>query len=299
MIQLRLFNDFLQLRMVCRRSRLNIAYKNTVITVFKLKKKRPFARFFTQFHNVLIYVLVGAAFVTALLGHWVDSGVIFAVVIINAIIGFIQEGKAEKALDAIRKMLSQQAMVKRDGKFISLPAEKLVPGDVVLLQSGDKVPADLRLFKNRELRIEEAMLTGESLPVEKNTLAVEEHAAIGDRKCLACSGTLVTYGQGQGVVIATGDTTEIGRISGMLRQVETLTTPLLRQMATLAKWLTAAIGIIAAATFAYGHLIQGYPASDMFLANTNIPGLTLSISNRSIVLWPRCIMTILNMALSI
>lgn len=230
------------------------------------QKIGPFTRFLTQFHNVLIYVLLGSGFVTALLGHWVDSGVIFGVVIINAIIGFIQEGKAEKALDAIRKMLSQQAMVKREGKFISLPAEELVPGDVVLIQSGDKVPADLRLFKNRELRIEEAMLTGESLPVEKNTIAVEEHAAIGDRKCLAYSGTLVTYGQGQGMVIATGDDTEIGRISGMLRQVQTLTTPLLRQMATFAKWLTGAIGIIAAATFAYGFLLQGYPASDMFLA---------------------------------
>ncbi|MCW8901667.1 MAG: HAD-IC family P-type ATPase, partial [Gammaproteobacteria bacterium] len=230
------------------------------------KKKGPWARFLAQFHNVLIYVLLSAGLATALLGHWVDSGVIFGVVIINAIIGFIQEGKAEKALDAIRKMLSQQAMVKRDGKFINLPADELIPGDVVLLQSGDKVPADLRLFKNRELRIEEAMLTGESLPVEKTTMPVTEHASIGDRKCLAYSGTLVTYGQGQGVVVATGDNTEIGRISGLLREVQTLTTPLLRQMAIFAKWLSAAIGIIAAATFLYGLLIQNYPASEMFLA---------------------------------
>ena len=210
------------------------------------KKQGPLARFLLQFHNVLIYVLLGSGFVTALLGHWVDSGVIFGVVIINAIIGFIQEGKAEKALDAIRKMLSQQATVKRGGKFISMPAEELVPGDVVLLQSGDKVPADLRLFKNRELHIEEAMLTGESLPVEKSTNEVDENATIGDRKCLAYSGTLVTYGQGQGIVVATGDNTEIGRISGMLRHVETLTTPLLKQMATFAKWLTISIGVIAA-----------------------------------------------------
>lgn len=230
------------------------------------QKKGPLARFLAQFHNVLIYVLLGSGLVTAILGHWVDSGVIFGVVFVNAIIGFIQEGKAEKALDAIRKMLSQQAMVKRGAKFISMPAEELVPGDVVLLQSGDKVPADLRLFKTRELRIEEAMLTGESLPVEKTTEEVEEHASIGDRKCLAYSGTLVTYGQGQGIVVATGDNSEIGRISGMLRQVETLTTPLLRQMATFAKWLTIAIGVIAAGTFIYGLLIQNYPASEMFLA---------------------------------
>ena len=214
------------------------------------KTKGPLARFLAQFHNVLIYVLLGAGVVTALLGHWVDSGVILGVVIINAIIGFIQEGKAEKALDAIRNMLSHQAMVKRDGKFINLPAEQLVPGDIVSLQSGDKVPADLRLFKLRELRIDEAMLTGESVPVEKAINAVAEKATIGDRKCLAYSGTLVTYGQGLGVVVATGDATEIGRISGMLREVQMLTTPLLRQMASFAKWLTIAIGFIAAATFA-------------------------------------------------
>ena len=230
------------------------------------KKKSPLRRFLEQFHNVLIYVLLASGVVTSLLGHWVDSGVIFGVVIINAIIGYIQEGKAEKALDAIREMLSQQAMVKRDNKFISLPAEQLVPGDVVLLQSGDKVPADLRLFKTRELRIEEAMLTGESMPTEKATEAVAAEASIGDRKCLAYSGTLVTYGQGQGVVVATGDSTEIGRISGMLSQVETLTTPLLRQIDIFARWLTAAIALLAGTTFIYGVQIQDYSSSDMFLA---------------------------------
>ena len=230
------------------------------------KKKGPLTRLLVQFHNVLIYVLLGAGIITALLGHWVDSSVIIGVVVINAIIGFIQEGKAEKSLDAIRNMLSHQAMIKRDGRFVSLPADQLVPGDVVLLQSGDKVPADLRLFKTRELRIEEAMLTGESVPVEKTTQVVAEHVTIGDRKCLAYSGTLVTYGQGQGVVVATGDRTEIGRISGLLRQVQVLTTPLLRQMATFAKWLTISIGIVATATFAYGVLLQDYSAGDMFLA---------------------------------
>ena len=230
------------------------------------KKKGPLARFLAQFHNVLIYVLIGAGVITALLGHWVDSGVILGVVIINAIIGFIQEGKAEKALDAIRNMLSLQAMVKRDGKFINLTADQLVPGDVVLLQSGDKVPADLRLFKSRELRIEEAMLTGESVPAEKTTEAVSENASIGDRKCIAYSGTLVTYGQAQGVVVSTGDLTELGRINSMLRDVQVLTTPLLRQMAIFAKWLTFAIGIIAAITFGYGVLLQDYSANEMFLA---------------------------------
>ncbi|WP_455201269.1 HAD-IC family P-type ATPase, partial [Kaarinaea lacus] len=231
-----------------------------------VKRKGPLARFLVQFHNVLIYVLLAAGVVTAILGHWVDSGVIFGVVVINAVIGFIQEGKAEKALEAIRNMLSHQAMVKRDGQFIGLPADQLVPGDVVLLQSGDKVPADLRLFRARELRIDEAILTGESVPVEKITTPVAEHATIGDRKCLAYSGTLVTYGQGQGVVVETGDHTEIGRISGMLREVQTLTTPLLRQMAVFAKWLTIAICIIATATFVYGVLLHNFPADEMFLA---------------------------------
>jgi len=230
------------------------------------RKKSPLARFLEQFHNVLIYVLLGSGVITALLGHFIDSSVIFGVVVINAIIGFIQEGKAEHALDAIRNMLSHQALVRRDGKFISLPAENIVPGDIIALQSGDKVAADVRLIKSRELRIDEAMLTGESVPVEKTTLPVAEQATIGDRRCMAYSGTLVSYGQGQGIVVATGDNTEIGRISNMLGTVKTLTTPLLRQMASFAKWLTIAIGVIAAATFAYGVLVKGFSAGDMFLA---------------------------------
>jgi len=230
------------------------------------KKQGPLTRFLMQFHNVLIYVLLVAGVVTASLGHWVDSGVIVAVVVINALIGFIQEGKAEKALDAIRHLLPQQAMARRDGRIVALPADVLVPGDVVALQSGDKVPADLRLFKTRELRIDEAMLTGESVPADKTTASVAGNVTVGDRKCIAYSGTLVTYGQGQGVVVATGDATEIGRISGMLSQVQTLTTPLLRQMARFGQWLSGAIVVLATVTFGYGVLVQDYSASEMFLA---------------------------------
>ncbi len=131
------------------------------------KRRSPFMRFLLQFHNVLIYVLLAAAFVTALLAHWVDTAVIVGVVVINAIIGFIQEGKAEQAMDAIRRMLSPEATVLRDGKRHVIPAETLVPGDIVLLASGDKVPADLRLLHTKNLRIEEAALTGESTAVEK------------------------------------------------------------------------------------------------------------------------------------
>lgn len=230
------------------------------------KRNGPLIRFLIQFHNVLIYVLLVAGLVTLYLGHWVDSAVIFGVVVVNAIIGFIQEGKSEKALDAIRHMLSHHAMVKRDGSFIRLNAEQLVPGDIVLIQSGDKVPADLRLIKSRDLQIDEAMLTGESVPVEKTTKEVSQKASIGDRSCVAYSGTLVTYGQGQGVVVETADSTELGRISGMLREVQTLKTPLLRQMATFAKWLTVAIITLATSTFIYGVTLKGFEASEMFLA---------------------------------
>jgi magnesium-transporting ATPase (P-type) len=183
------------------------------------KKRSALMRFLLQFHNVLIYVLLAAAAVTAALGHLLDTGVIVGVVVINALIGFLQEGKAEKSLDAIRNMLSLHAIVLRDGHRQEIAAEDLVPGDIVLLSSGDKVPADLRLIERRNLRIEEAALTGESEPVEKSTDAVAADAPIGDRTCMAYSSTLVVFGQGRGVVIATGDRTEIGRIGRMLAEV--------------------------------------------------------------------------------
>ena len=174
--------------------------------------------------------------------------------------------KAEDALRAIRNMLSSQAMVLRDDRHVSVSAEELVPGDIVLLQSGDKVPADLRLFRAKGLQIQEAVLTGESVAVEKGTDPVTEDAALGDRLCMAYSGTLVTHGQASGIVVATGAATEIGRISSMLRQVQVLTTPLLRQIAVFARWLTLAIGLIASSTFAYGVLVQNYAVGEMFLA---------------------------------
>ncbi|MDD5322104.1 MAG: cation-transporting P-type ATPase [Methylococcales bacterium] len=226
----------------------------------------PLKRFFSQFHNVLIYVLLAAAGVTAVIEHWVDSGVIIGVVVINALIGFIQEGNAEKALDAIRNMLTLQAMVRRDGKSFLMPAEQLVPGDIVSLESGDKVPADLRLLQVKNLRVDESMLTGESLPVKKNTAAVGVNAALGDRFCLAYSGTLITYGTALGIVVATGDKTELGRISSMLRTVPRLTTPLLRQIAGFSTWLAFAILTLASATFAYGWAIQHSSLTDLFMS---------------------------------
>ncbi len=229
-------------------------------------RRSALRRLLAQFHNVLIYILLIAGFSTAWLGHWVDSGVIFGVVLINAVIGFLQEGKAEQAMDAIRHLLSPHASVLRDGHFRDIPAEDLVPGDIVRLQSGDRVPADLRLLQVRELRIEEAALTGESVPVDKHTEPLAAGAVIGDRANLAFSGTLVSYGQGQGVVVATGAHTELGRISALLGRVTTLTTPLLRQIARFGRWLTIAILIVATVTFAIGSLVQHYPLDEMFLA---------------------------------
>ncbi|MFC1774255.1 cation-transporting P-type ATPase [Pseudomonadota bacterium] len=230
----------------------------------------PLVRFFYQFHNVLIYVLIAASAITAMLGHWVDASVILGVVLINAVIGFVQEGKAENALRAIRQMLSPNAMVMRDGRKITIRAEELVPGDIVLLQSGDKVPADLRLFHGKGLQIQESVLTGESMAVEKITDPVARESVIGDRYCMAYSGTLVTHGQGSGVVVATGAQTEIGRISTLVSEVESVTTPLLRQMAQFGRWLTVAILGIAIITFAFGVLFRDYAVTEMFLAAVSL-----------------------------
>lgn len=230
-------------------------------------------RFIRQFHNTLIYVLLISAAITALLQHWVDTSVIVAVVLINAMVGLLQEGKAERALDAIRKMLALKAAVIRNDQRITIEAENLVPGDIVILEAGDKVPADLRLIKAHNLKIEEAILTGESLGVEKQIEAVEEKAVLGDRSCMAYSGTTVTRGQGQGVVVATGKHTEVGRISGMLSEVKRLTTPLIEQMDTFAKWLSFVIVMIAILIFAAGYWLLGYEFSELFMA---VVGLTVA-----------------------
>lgn len=229
-------------------------------------KQRPLIRFLKHFHNILIYVLLGSALITAALGHLADTAVIVAVVIANAAIGFFQEGKAEKAMDAIRRMLALKASVLRNGKRHSIEGEALVPGDIVLLEAGDKVPADLRLIQVNGLQVQEAILTGESVPVEKNTQPVAANAAIGDRACMTYSGTLVTSGLGRGIVVGTGADTEIGRISGMLSRVETLTTPLLKQMNAFARWITVLILLIASVLLAFGYFVGHSDFSEMFMA---------------------------------
>ncbi len=229
-------------------------------------RRNGFIRFLQHFHHVLIYVLLGSAVITAMLDHWIDTGVILAVVVANALIGFIQEGKAEKAMDAIRHMLAPRANVFRDGERQSIEGDALVPGDIVLLEAGDKVPADLRLLTAHGMSVQEAILTGESVPVEKHTKPVAGEAALGDRSCMAFSGTLVTTGQGKGVVVGTGSQTEIGRISGLLSEVETLTTPLVAQMGIFAKWLTILILLIAALLLVYGYFVGHHDFAEMFMA---------------------------------
>jgi len=228
-------------------------------------RRGPLARLLAQFNNLLIYVLIASGIVTALLGHWTDTLVIFAVVILNAVIGFWQEGRAEDSLAAVRSMLSAHASVLRDGVRLTLPATDLVPGDVVLLEAGDRVPADLRLLDTRGLRAQEAALTGESVPVVKDTVPVAHNASLGDRDSMAFSGTLITSGRGVGLVVATGSRAEIGRIGAMLEGIEEITTPLLRQIDRFARWLTLVILAASGAVFAFAVLARGYAPQDAFL----------------------------------
>jgi calcium-translocating P-type ATPase len=226
----------------------------------------PMRRFLAQFHNVLIYVLLAAAAVTGALQHWVDTGVILAVVLANAIIGFVQEGKAEAAMAAIRQMLAPRASVLRDGRRVTVDGAAVVPGDIVLLEAGDKVPADLRVIEARGLAAQEAILTGESVPVEKGADAVAVEAALGDRRSMLWSGTLVTQGTARGLVVTTGKDTEIGRIGGLLAEVEQLTTPLVAQMDHFARWLSFLIVLAGALLLAYGYFVGHMPFAELFMA---------------------------------
>ena len=232
----------------------------------RARKRSAVKRFLTQFHNILIYVLIVAGFMTLLLRHWIDAGVIFGVIIINAVIGFIQEGRAEQALEAVHRLLSLRATVLRDGIKLTVPAEDTVPGDVIFVQSGDRIAADARLLHVKDLQVNESLLTGESQPVEKDLAPVTAAAAIADRRNMIYSGTFVTTGQASAVVVATGVDTELGRISAMLTRVAPLTTPLLRQLNRFGRRLTAAIILLAAFVFTYGALLRDYSHTELFLA---------------------------------
>ncbi|MEX0688910.1 MAG: cation-transporting P-type ATPase [Pirellulales bacterium] len=223
-------------------------------------------RFLLQFHQPLIYILLVAAGVTAVLEDWIDAGVILGVVLVNAVVGFLQEGKALKAIEALGKTLVTEATVIRDGHRDRIDSTTIVPGDIVLLQSGDKVPADLRLVRSRDLQIAEAALTGESVPVEKSLALFGAEVPLADRKNMAYASTLVTYGQGTGVVVAIGDGTEVGRISRLIASADDIQTPLTRLIARFSSLLLVLILVVAAANFAIG-LAQGQSAKDMFKAS--------------------------------
>ncbi|TDB05623.1 cation-translocating P-type ATPase [Halomonas marinisediminis] len=223
-------------------------------------------RLLEQLNNTLMLVLIGAGVASLGLGHTLDAIAIFGVVVIIALIGFLQEGKAEQALESIRDMLSPQARVLRNGKRQTIDAEALVPGDVVMLEGGDRVPADLRLLEAKRLRTDEASLTGESTAVEKATAPVADDTDLGDRTGMAYAGTLVVQGTARGLVVETGIRTEIGRISEMLRGVEQLKTPLLRQIDRAGRILALVIVAIAVLTAVFGVLVHDKPVGDMFMA---------------------------------
>ena len=229
------------------------------------KGRGSLLRFLLQFHQPLIYILLTSALITAALREWVDASVIFGVTLVNAVIGFLQESKAESAIAALAKIVSTSALVVRGGRKASVPSEELVPGDVVLLAAGDKVPADLRLLQGRELNVDESALTGESLPVVKHAARLPEDTLLADRVSMAYAGTLVTGGQGTGVVVAIGDGTETGRISRLMEEADVLSTPLTRKIEWFSRILLYAILALAAFTFAIG-LWRGESAFDMFMA---------------------------------
>ena len=235
------------------------------------KRKSALVRFLLQFRSPLVYVLLLAAVVTAVLEMWIDSAVIFVVVIANAIIGFIQEGKAEASMEVLSKMMVLECTVRRDGEHKDIPARELVPGDIVLLEEGDRVPADLRLFYVRDLAIDEAPLTGESVPVDKTTEPIiNTDLPPGDQRCMAFSGTFSSRGAGHGIVVATANQTEIGKIAELMKETRTEPAPLMRKMAQFTKVLIIGILVLAALNLILGATLGGYDFVYSFLASVSL-----------------------------
>jgi magnesium-transporting ATPase (P-type) len=229
------------------------------------RAQSPLVLFLLQFHQPLIYILLAAVLVTAMLGEWIDASVILGVVLVNAGIGFIQEFKARKAIDALSRAMTSEATVLRSGEKRRLPSEELLPGDIVFLKSGDKIPADLRLVRCRELQLDESALTGESVPVEKQADPLPGDPVLADRTNIAYSSTMVTYGAAVGVVVATGDQTEIGRINTMIASANVLATPLTRRIEDFSRILLLVILALAALTFVIG-MLRGESWLEMFMA---------------------------------
>ncbi|BBY17784.1 cation-translocating P-type ATPase [Mycolicibacterium litorale] len=231
------------------------------------KKPRPaILRFLAHFNNVLIYILIAAGVLKAILNEWVDCVVIISVAVINATVGFLQEGRAQRALDSIREMLSVTAQVRRDGHWQKVDAQTLVPGDIVRIASGDRIPADMRLLAIANLRVEESALTGESLPAKKDVAKVGADAGLGDRMSMVYSGTIVAAGSGTGVVTATGSSTEIGRIQSLIADVQTIDTPLTRKLARFGRQLSVGILGMAALMLVIGKLLHEFSISELITA---------------------------------
>ncbi|SES30882.1 cation-transporting P-type ATPase [Salipaludibacillus aurantiacus] len=228
--------------------------------------ENSFIKFLKHFNDVLIYILLVAAVVTALLGHFIDTAVILLVAIINASIGYFQESKAEKALEGIKNMLSLEANVLRNGEKREVDAAEVVPGDIVYLSAGDKIPADIRLLSADNLKVEEAALTGESTSAEKSTDVLDEDTVLGDRENMAFSGTSVTSGSGHGIVTATGENTEIGKINQSISQVEELKTPLMKQTDRFGKQVAVFILVAAVFIYLFGFFIRDYGAGELLLS---------------------------------
>ncbi|MBA7492364.1 putative cation-transporting ATPase F [subsurface metagenome] len=236
----------------------------------EVKKRSPLVRFLLQFHNPLLYILTFAAVVCFFLGKFMDMWVIIGVVLATVVIGFIQEGKAEASLEALKEMMVPECTVLRDGERKIILTRELVPGDVVLLEGGDRVPADLRLFSVKNLSADEAMLTGESVPVIKNVEPIlRPNLNPGEQRCLCFSGTFVTRGRGQGIVVETRKQTEIGKLAGLVKETEKVTPPIMRKIAAFTKFIIIAILSLAVVNFIVG-LVFGYEAAYMFLATVGL-----------------------------
>ncbi len=230
------------------------------------KQESKLKKFFEQFNNPLIYILLGATILTGFLGHFVDSGVIFGVVIINVIVGYIQEVKAIEAIESLKKMMITPAVVIRDGKKYSLSSIDIVVGDIILLESGSKVPADIRLLDVNDLKVDESMLTGESIPAKKDIASLPQDLTLNDRKNMVYSGTFVTYGRAKGVVVAVGQNTELGKIANLIDEATNIETPLTKKIGEFSKLLLYVILFLAGVTFVIG-LLRGYDLVDMFLSS--------------------------------
>lgn len=239
----------------------------------KEKKESIVVQFLSQFKNFLIIILLVAAAVSVIIGEAIDAIVILAIVIINAIIGLVQDYRAEKSLEALKKMISPTARIVRRGKEIKIPTREIVPGDIILLEAGDKVPADARLVEALELRTDEAALTGESVPVEKSIEKVGRNAAVADRADMVYSGTVVVYGKGRAAVTATGMNTELGRIASMVQETEKEETPLQKRLEVVGKQLGMMILGICAIVFILGIIRVGLTPEHitfMFLAAVSL-----------------------------